>query len=148
MMRCSLGLRSESCIANNVEKFGIRVSAEKKLEVAQASSRQHASTLQKTCKNIMQEYSSDKPGSIEGIQKSTEFLLKTTRRAAAALRGLDAEMEILAQDDLQKDDYKEELAREDLLCCVSNFPLRDAMRLTDGRIVSKEGAQLLGMDIR
>ena len=96
----------------------------------------------------MQEYSSDKPVSIEGIQKSTEFLLKKTRRAGAALRGLDAEMEILAQNDLQKDEYKGELAAGDLLCCVSNFPLRDAMRLTDGRVVSKEGAQLLGMDIR
>ena len=96
----------------------------------------------------MHEYSSDNFASIEGVQKSTESLLKTTRRAAAALRRLDAEIEILAQDDLQKDDYKEELAKEDLLCCVSNFPLRDAMRLTDGRIVSKEGAKLLGMDIR
>ena len=136
------------CIANNVANFGIRVSAEKKLEFAQASCRHHASILQKTCKNIMHEYSSDNFASIEGVQKSTESLLKTTRRAAAALRRLDAEIEILAQDDLQKDDYKEELAKEDLLCCVSNFPLRDAMRLTDGRIVSKEGAQLLGMDIR
>lgn len=80
--------------------------------------------------------------SMQGISDKTSSIARKCAEAARALRGMDAEMQIVAKDELDSDKFKEELQQHSLLCPVSNFPLRDAMRMSDGMLVSKEGAML------
>lgn len=80
--------------------------------------------------------------SMQGISDKTSSIARKCAEAARALRGMDAEMQIVAKDELDSDKFKEELQQHSLLCPVSNFPLRDAMRMSDGIVVSKEGAML------
>ena len=110
--------------------------------MAQSAARAHAEKLRKIAKTIARDMRLRDAESMQGISDKTSRIARKCREAARALRGMDAEMQIVAREELEGDKFEEELRQHALLCPVSNFPLRDAMRMSGGVVLSKEGAML------